>query len=162
MPSKVVETQNEKFSRLQEFMENNRTKPGALMQVLQEAQSIFGYLPLDVQKAVAFGLDIPVAEVYGVVTFYSFFSLEPKGENVVSICLGTACYVKGASAILEKVEKLLGIKAGQCTPDRKFSINACRCIGACGLAPVMTINDDVYGRLEVDEIPDIIKKYREA
>ncbi|MHB8961776.1 MAG: NADH-quinone oxidoreductase subunit NuoE family protein [Saccharofermentanales bacterium] len=162
MPSKVIETQDEKFSRLQLFIDNNKTKPGALMQVLQEAQNIFGYLPLDVQKAVAFGLDVPVAEVYGVVTFYSFFSLEPKGDNVVSVCLGTACYVKGASAILEKVEKLLGIKAGQCTADRRFSISACRCIGACGLAPVMTINDDVYGRLEVDEIPEILKKYKEA
>ncbi len=162
MASKTAETKSEKFQKLRLFIGENKSRPGSLMMVLQEAQSIFGYLPPDVQKEVAFGLGVPVAEVYGVATFYSFFSLEPKGDYVISVCLGTACYVKGASAVLEKLEKLLGIKAGQCTPDGRFSITACRCIGACGLAPVMTINDDVYGRLEADEIPEILKKYREA
>lgn len=162
MQNIAVETQDEKFKRLQLIIDSNKFKPESLLQVLQEAQNIFGYLPADVQKTVADGLGVSVADVYGVATFYSFFSLVPKGEYEISVCLGTACYVKGSSAILEKVEKILGIKAGQCTADRKFSITACRCVGACGLAPVMTINDDVYGRLEVDEISDILKKYREA
>ncbi|MDD2393696.1 MAG: NAD(P)H-dependent oxidoreductase subunit E [Eubacteriales bacterium] len=162
MPSHVTETQKEKFDKLDSFICQNKENPGSLIAVLQEAQNIFGYLPLEVQKKVATGLNIPVAEVYGVVTFYSFFTLEPKGEYEISVCLGTACYVKGSNLILDKIEKILGIKAGQCTDDGKFSINACRCIGACGLAPVITINQDVYGRLEPDEIPDILRKYREA
>jgi len=134
----------------------------ALMQVLQEAQGIYGYLPLEVQREVSRGLGISVAEVYGVVSFYSFFSLVPRGEYVVSVCLGTACYVKGAQSILEKVETELGIKAGECTKDEKYSINACRCIGACGLAPVIMVNEDVYGRLTADEIPAILAKYKEV
>jgi len=108
------------------------------------------------------GLGISVAEVYGVVSFYSFFSLVPRGEYVVSVCLGTACYVKGAQKILDKVETELGIKAGECTKDEKHSINACRCIGACGLAPVIMVNEDVYGRLTADEIPAILAKYKEV
>jgi len=162
MSDSEVITHNEKVEMLLEFIEENKNLQGALMLVLQKAQIIFGYLPLEVQKIVASGLDVSVAEVYGVVTFYSFFSLEPKGKYEISICLGTACYVKGAQLILEKIEKIIGIKAGQCSDDRKFSINACRCIGACGLAPVITINEDVYGRLEVDEIPGILAKYKEA
>ena len=162
MPSHVTETQKDKFDKLERFIIQHKDDQGSLIAVLQEAQNIFGYLPLEVQKKVAFGLNIPVAEVYGVVTFYSFFTLEPKGEYEISVCLGTACYVKGSSLILEKIEKVLGIKAGECTPDGKFSITACRCIGACGLAPVITVNQDVYGRLEPDEIPDILRKYREA
>ncbi len=133
----------------------------ALMQVLQEAQAIYGYLPLEVQREVAKGLGISVAEVYGVVSFYSFFSLVPRGDYVISVCLGTACYVKGAQKVLEKVETELGIKAGECTKDQKFSINACRCVGACGLAPVIMVNEDVYGRLTPDEIPAILAKYKE-
>ena len=144
---------------IQRFSKDGRK---ALMQVLQEAQNIYGYLPLPVQRTVALGLGVSVAEVYGVVSFYSFFSLTPKGEYVVSICMGTACYVKGSQAILDKIEKELGIKAGECSKDGKFSINACRCIGACGLAPVITINEDVYGRLSADEIPAILAKYKEA
>jgi NADP-reducing hydrogenase subunit HndA len=156
-------TRDEKFKKLEEIIENHK-KNGrkALMQILQEAQHIFGYLPLEVQREVARGAGISVAEVYGVISFYSFFSLNPKGENVVSVCLGTACYVRGAQAILEKVQTELGIKPGECTKDMKFSINACRCIGACGLAPVMMINEDVYGRLTADEIPAILQKYKEA
>jgi len=162
MSDKKVDSQEEKVEKLLLSIENHKDQKGALMQVLQEAQIIFGYLPLEVQKIVASGLGVSVAEVYGVVTFYSFFSLEPKGEYNISICLGTACYVKGASAILEKIEKNLGVKAGKCTKDRKFSVNVCRCIGACGLAPVITINEDVYGRLEPDELPGILAKYKEA
>lgn len=133
----------------------------ALMQVLQEAQSIYGYLPLSVQRDVSKGLGVSVAEIYGVVSFYSFFSLVPKGENVINICLGTACYVRGAQKILDKVEDNLGIKSGECTEDMKFSLSACRCVGACGLAPVVMINDDVYGRLTPDEVPSILAKYKE-
>ncbi len=133
----------------------------ALMQVLQEAQAIYGYLPLVVQREVSKGLGVSVAEIYGVVSFYSFFSLVPKGENVINICLGTACYVRGAQKILDKVEDNLGIKSGECTEDMKFSLSACRCVGACGLAPVVMINDDVYGRLTPDEVPSILAKYKE-
>ena len=156
-------THDEKFEKLGLVIERQK-KNGrkALMQVLQEAQNIFGYLPLEVQREVALGLGVSVAEVYGVVSFYSFFSTNPKGEYVVSVCLGTACYVKGSQAILDKVEEILGIKPGECTKDMKFSINACRCIGACGLAPVIMINEDVYGRLTADEIPAILAKYKEA
>ncbi|MDD3503309.1 MAG: NAD(P)H-dependent oxidoreductase subunit E [Eubacteriales bacterium] len=156
-------THDEKVQALDQVIQRHAANGRkALMQVLQEAQGIYGYLPLDVQRAVAFGLGVSVAEVYGVISFYSFFSLTPKGEYEISICMGTACYVKGSQAILEKVESEIGIKAGECTKDGRFSINACRCIGACGLAPVITINEDVYGRLTADEIPSILAKYKEA
>lgn len=137
-----------------------KDEPGALMPILQEAQDIYGYLPVEVQKDIAAGLDIPVSEVFGVVTFYSQFLLNPKGANPVNICLGTACYVKGAGKLMEKCEELLGISCGGLTSDLKFSLDATRCIGACGLAPVLTIGEDVYGRLEPNMLPDIIKKYR--
>lgn len=156
-------THDEKFKSLEQVINRHKSNGRkAMMQVLQEAQNIFGYLPLEVQREVALGLDVSVAEVYGVVSFYSFFSLNPKGEYVVSVCMGTACYVKGAQAILDKVQEGLGIKSGECTKDMKFSINPCRCLGCCGLAPVMMINDDVYGRLTPDEIPAILAKYKEA
>jgi NADH-quinone oxidoreductase E subunit len=134
----------------------------ALMATLQQAQEIYGYLPLPVQRKVADALEVSVAEVYGVISFYSFFSLKPKGENAISVCLGTACYVKGSQALLDKIEDVLGIKNGDVTKDGKFSISACRCVGACGLAPVIMVGDDVYGRLTPDEIPGIIAKYKEA
>jgi NADH:ubiquinone oxidoreductase subunit E len=134
----------------------------ALMASLQKAQGIYGYLPLVVQKKVAAALDVSVAEVYGVISFYSFFSLKPKGETVFTVCLGTACYVKGSQLLLDEIEKSIGIKSGDVTKDGKYSISACRCVGACGLAPVILVNDDVYGRLTPDEIPGIIAKYKEA
>jgi NADP-reducing hydrogenase subunit HndA len=156
-------THEEKMARIGEVVARyGASGRKALMQVLQEAQTIYGYLPLEVQRVVAEGLNVSVADVYGVVTFYSFFSTKPKGEYNVSVCLGTACYVKGSQAILDKVQEVLGIKDGECTPDMKFSINPCRCIGACGLAPVMMINEDVYGRLTPDQIPAILAKYKEA
>jgi len=130
------------------------------MPVLQKAQDIYGYLPVEVQKMIADGLDVPLEEVYGVATFYSQFSLNPKGEYKVSVCLGTACYVKGSGEVFDKLQQTLGIKGGECTPDGRFSLEACRCIGACGLAPVITINDDVYGRLTPDDIPGILEKYQ--
>lgn len=131
-----------------------------LMAVMQEAQEIYGYLPYEVQCIIAEGLDVPMEKVYGVATFYAQFSLSPKGKYNISVCLGTACYVKGAGEVLDKVCEILGIQSGECSADGKFSIEACRCIGACGLAPVMTINDDVYGRLTADMIPDILAKYQ--
>lgn len=133
---------------------------GALMPILQAAQGIYGYLPVEVQRIVAEGLNVPLEEVYGVATFYSQFTLVPKGEYRISVCLGTACYVKGSGAVFARLEKRLGIGNGECTPDGRFSLEACRCIGACGLAPVMTINDEVYGRLNVDDIDQILDKYR--
>ena len=132
---------------------------GSLMPILQKAQDIYGYLPIEVQTMVADECGIPLEKVYGVATFYSQFSLYPKGKYKISVCLGTACYVKGSGDIYEKLQQLLGIEGGQCTPDGKFSLDACRCIGACGLAPVLTINDDVYGRLTADEMADVLAKY---
>ena len=150
----------EQEDQLREIIAQYKGKPGATMPVLQAAQEIFGYLPEEVQIIIAEGLDIPLSEIYGVASFYAQFTLNPKGEHQISLCLGTACYVKGAGNILEELEKQLGIKAGSVTPDGKFSIDACRCIGACGLAPVMTIGSDVYGRLTVKEIGPILDKYR--
>ena len=130
-----------------------------LMAVMQEAQGIYGYLPYEVQAIIAEGLDVPLEKVYGVATFYAQFALSPKGRYNISVCLGTACYVKGSDKVLEKISEEIGIEPGECTDDAKFSLEACRGIGACGLAPVMTINDDVYGRLTPDEIPGILAKY---
>ena len=132
---------------------------GALIPVLHKAQEIYGYLPIEVQTMIAEGLEVPLAEVYGVVTFYTQFSLNPKGEYKIAVCLGTACYVKGSGDIIDKIKQILGIDVDGCTPDGKFSLEATRCIGACGLAPVLTINDDVYGRLVVDDVPGILEKY---
>ncbi len=146
--------------KLLDVIEKYKDDPGAVMPVLQEAEEIYGYLPLEVQTIIADKLNIPLEEVYGVSTFYSQFSLTPKGKYHISVCLGTACYVKGAGKILEKIQQNLGIGAEECTPDGKFSLTACRCIGACGLAPVLTINDDVYGRLLPEEVDGILAKYK--
>ena len=132
---------------------------GALMPILQKAQDIYGYLPIEVQTIISNEMNIPLKKIYGVVTFYSQFSLNPKGKYQISVCLGTACYVKGSGDIYNKLQEKLGIEGGGCTPDGKFSLEACRCIGACGLAPVITVNDEVYGRLTVDDVDDILKKY---
>lgn len=152
----------EQEAKLKESIARHLDDPGAVMPVLQEAQEIYGYLPIEVQTMVAEGLGVPVDEVYGVSTFYSQFALSPKGKYNISVCLGTACYVKGSGDVLNKLSEILGIEAEECTLDGNFSLTACRCIGACGLAPVMTVNDDVYGRLTVDEIPGIIEKYQKA
>lgn len=156
MPFKGTKEQEEKLLAV---IGNHKEEKGAIIQVLHEAQEIYGYLPIEVQKIIAAEMNIPLAEIYGIVTFYSQFSLNPKGEYQIGVCLGTACYVKGSGDILEKIKELLGIDVGECTPDGKFSIDATRCIGACGLAPVITINDDVYGRLSVADVEDILKKY---
>ena len=140
-------------------IEKYKAVPGGLMPVLQEAQGIYGYLPMEVQTMIADGLGISLSEVFGVATFYSQFSLTPKGEHRISVCLGTACYVKGADKILEAVEKHLGIKSGECTPDGLFSIDSCRCVGACGLAPVMMVDEDVYGKITPDQVAGILDAY---
>ena len=147
-------------AKLLEVIEKHKGEKGCLMPVMQQAQDIYGYLPIEVQTIIAKGLDISVEEVYGVSTFYSMFSLAPKGEYKISVCLGTACYVKGAQAVLDKICEIIGIGPDECTADGKFSIEACRCIGACGLAPVFTVNDEVYGRLDADDVPDILAKYQ--
>ncbi|MDP4120374.1 MAG: NAD(P)H-dependent oxidoreductase subunit E [Bacillota bacterium] len=152
---------SEQEQMLKEVIKKHIDDPGAIMPVLQEAQEIYGYLPYEVQVMVAEGLNKPLEEIYGVATFYSQFSLTPKGKYDISVCLGTACYVKGAGQIIDKITQIIGISADECTSDGKFSLNACRCIGACGLAPVMTINDDVYGRLEPSQIPEILAKYKD-
>ncbi len=150
----------ENFTKLNEAIEEFKEKKGALMPVLNEAQKIFGAIPLEVQKVISEKLSIPMAEIYGVVTFYSQFSLEPKGDYLIGVCLGTACYVKGAQAIVDRISKEIDVEVGGTSKDGKFSLEATRCIGACGLAPVITINEDVYGRLVESDVPDILKKYQ--
>ena len=151
----------EQEEQLKTWLVEHKDVPGIGLTALQKAQEIYGYVPLEVQTIVAEELGLPLQEIYGLSTFYSQFSLTPKGEYKVSVCLGTACYVKGAGNIYDKLQVMLGIQGGECTEDGKFSIEACRCIGACGLAPVLTINDDVYGRLtgDDDELKDILAKY---
>ena len=150
----------EQEAELKKVIAEYKDQKGALMPIMQHAQEIYGYLPIEVQTMIAEGLDIPLSEVYGVVSFYAQFALNPKGTYQISVCLGTACYVKGAGDILQAVEKKLGITSGGITPDGKFSLDACRCIGACGLAPVMMINDDVYGRLTPDQVAGILDSYQ--
>ena len=149
----------EQEAQLKAYIAEHKGEQGALMPVLQKAQEIYGYLPIEVQKMIALEMEIPIEKIYGVSTFYSQFTLAPKGKYRISVCLGTACYVKGSGDIYDKLCERLNIKDGECTPDGKFSVEACRCIGACGLAPVLTINDEVYGRLTVKDVDDILAKY---
>jgi len=149
----------EQEEQLKEVIAAHKGEKGAVIPVLHEAQNIYGYLPIEVQQIISEGLDVPLAEIYGIVTFYAQFSLNPKGKYNIGVCLGTACYVKGSGDILNKIKEILNIEVGECTPDGKFSLEATRCIGACGLAPVLTVNEDVYGRLVVDDVADILKKY---
>ena len=149
----------EQEAQLVEYISGIKHEKGCLMPVMQYAQGIYGYLPIEVQSIIARELGIPMEKVYGVATFYAQFSLVPKGEYTISVCLGTACYVKGSGDIFEKLSEKLGIKEGETTPDGKFSLVDCRCIGACGLAPVLTVNEDVYGRLTVDDVDTILAKY---
>ena len=132
-----------------------------LMHVMQEAQAIYGYLPFEVQEKIANGMNVPLEKVYGVATFYAQFALSPKGKYDISVCLGTACYVKGAQELLDELSAQLGIGAEECSPDGKYSLTACRCIGACGLAPVLTVNEDVYGKITAADIKGILAKYQD-
>lgn len=156
IPFKGTPEQEEK---LRAVIEANKNDKSRLMAVMQEAQEIYGYLPLEVQEIIAEGMEIPLEKVFGVASFYAQFSLSPKGKFNISVCLGTACYVKGAQHLLDSISENLGIGVDECTPDGKFSVEACRCIGACGLGPVLTVNDEVYGKLTPEDIPEIIAKY---
>lgn len=157
-------TKNEvDIAKLEEFRKivcEYKGKQGSLMTVLHKTQEYFGYIPYQAQVVISDELDIPVSEIYGVITFYSHFSLTPVGEKKVCVCMGTACYVKGSGNVLDAIERDLGIKAGETTEDGKFTIEATRCIGACGLAPVMSVNKDVHGRLNNEEAVNIIETYK--
>ena len=150
----------EQEQKLLEVIAAHKDTQGALISVLQQAQDIYGYLPIEVQKIIAEKMGVPLEEVYGVVSFYAQFSLNPKGKYKISVCLGTACYVKGSGDVFDRLSRTLGISSGECTPDGRFSLEACRCVGACGLAPVMTVNDEVYGRLVPDAIDGILADYQ--
>ena len=151
----------EQEAKLNELIAAHKGEEGCVMRVLQGAQEIYGYLPVEVQRMVALGLGVSMSEIYGVATFYSQFALNPKGKVAIAVCLGTACYVRGSGEIIDKVTEIIGIKAGETSSDGKYSLDATRCIGACGLAPVLTINDEVYGKLTVGQIPAILKKYQD-
>lgn len=156
------ELAREMYAELEKFIDELPEKRGALISVLHRAQAIFGYLPKEVQEFVGEKLNISTAQVYGVVSFYSFFTMEPKGKYPISVCLGTACYVRGADRVLDAFKNELGIDVGQTTPDGKFSLDALRCVGACGLAPVVLIGDKVYGRINsTDQVKEIIKEYQD-
>lgn len=149
----------EQETALTEVISKLKDTKGCLMPIMQKAQDIYGYLPIEVQTMISDQTGIPLEKIYGVATFYSQFALQPKGKYQVSVCLGTACYVKGSGDIFHKLEQLLGITNGECTPDGKFSLDSCRCVGACGLAPVLMVNGDVYGRLTADDVAGILAKY---
>jgi NADP-reducing hydrogenase subunit HndA len=155
----VCVCQSEKFKQLEQIIAEQKGQPGSLIPVMHDAQELFGHLPLEVQAAIAEGLDVPLADVYGVATFYSKFTLQPKGKFQINVCMGTACYVKGSQLILDKLAEMLQISVGETTADGIFSLDATRCIGACGLAPVMTVNNQVYGQLTVESAEKIIQEY---
>lgn len=155
---KVIIT-DEQNAEILKIIDKYKDDEGSLIPVLHEVQEYFGYLPIEVQQIISTGLGVPLAEIYGVVTFYAQFSTQPKGKYTVTVCLGTACYVKGSGKILEKFESILGVKAGEVSADGTFGIEACRCIGACGLAPVATVNGEVYGRLVQADVQGICDKY---
>ena len=148
---------NAQYRQLKEFIEKNRNVPGPLIQILHRAQKIFGYLPLEVQHFVARELDLPLAKVFGVITFYNFFRLDPIGDHIVNLCLGTACHVKGAADVGKALEKELGIKVGGTTADRFYTLSTARCFGACGLAPVLMLDDEVHGRLNPQKAVQILR-----
>lgn len=150
---------DEQAEQLKAVIDANKHDTSRLMAVMQQAQDIYGYLPMEVQQMIADGMGVPLEKVFGVASFYAQFSLSPKGQYNISVCLGTACYVKGAQAIIDGITEKLGIDVDECTADGKFSVAACRCIGACGLGPVLTVNDEVYGKLTPDDIPKILAKY---
>jgi NADH:ubiquinone oxidoreductase subunit E len=150
----------EQREKLNASIAKHRDEPGAIIPILQEAQDIYGYLPIEVQQAISDGTGVSMADIYGIVSFYAQFVLNPKGKVAISVCMGTACYVKGAQAILDRITEILGIKDGETSSDGKYSLGTARCIGACGLAPVFLVNDEVYGRIQKpEEVDDILKKY---
>ncbi|HHV60940.1 MAG TPA: NAD(P)H-dependent oxidoreductase subunit E [Clostridiaceae bacterium] len=152
-------TEEEKLERIAEVIEDYRHREGSLIQILHLAQGIYGYLPIHVQKFIAQRLNIPLSEVYGVVSFYSFFTTSKRGKYVIRVCLGTACYVRGGKKIVERLHEILGLDVGETTPDGKFTLEVMRCIGACSLAPAITINDTVYKQVNPDKLQQIIDLY---
>lgn len=161
MTSIKVKLKDSDVNKLKEVAKSFGNKPGELINVLHKAQDIFGYLPAEVQEVVAEELNVSVARVYGVVTFYSYFTMLPKGRYPISICTGTACYVRGAEKVLEEFKRILKVPVGETTPDGKFSITCLRCVGACGLAPVVMVGDKTYGRVTTDGVKNILKEYDE-
>lgn len=159
MEINIDNNETNQYKKLDTIIEKYEDTNGMLITILKDAQDIFGYLPMKVQSYISEQLDIPISTINGVVSFYSLFSEEPTGKYTIGVCLGTACYVKGASDIMEAIKEELGLDVGETTSNRMFTLKATRCIGACGLAPVITINDDVYGRLSPSDIPSIIHKY---
>lgn len=153
------ESAQQKYARISEIIEKYKNREGSLIQVLHMSQNIFGYLPLEVQRFIAEGMDKPLSEVSGVVTFYSFFSTEPRGKHTIRVCMGTACYVRGGKKIVDRLEEILGINIGGTTKDQKFTFEIARCIGACGLAPAMMIDDVVYKQVNPDKLEAILAKY---
>ncbi len=153
--------ERELFARLDEIIKDYRSKPGSLIPVLQLAQGLFGYLPERVLRHVATALNKPYSEVAGVVGFYAFFSTQPRGKHMIRVCLGTACYVRGGKQVLDAIKKSLGVDVGETTPDRVFTLEVARCFGACGLAPAISIDDEVHQRVKPARINDILNKYRE-
>lgn len=156
----IEESEKEKYAKIEQIINEYKDKEGSLIQILHLAQGIYGYLPLELQKFIADKLNKPLSEIYGVVTFYSYFSVKPKSKYTIRVCLGTACYVRGSKKIIDKLQELLGIGIGEITPDGKFSLEVTRCIGACGLAPVMTINDKVYKQVNPDKLKVLLKNYK--
>ena len=159
MSSIKIELRQEDVTKIKEICASFNKDPQELINILHSTQEHFGYLPAEVQEVIAAETGIPVAKIYGVVTFYSFFTMTPKGKHPISICMGTACYVRGAEKVLDEFKKVLGLQVGQTTKDGKFSLSSLRCVGACGLAPVVLIGDKTYGRVAPDDVRNIIKEY---
>ena len=155
----LAEFSQEQLAQVDEIVQKNREKPGALIPVLEDVQSALGYLPVAIQVKVAQGLNIPIADVYGVVSFYSFFTMEPKGRHSIRVCVGTACYVKGAQRLFEKLSSKLNVEKGGCTEDRRFSLETVRCLGVCGIAPVIVIDEEAHGLLEAKTVEKILDQY---
>ncbi|OPY92223.1 MAG: NADP-reducing hydrogenase subunit HndA [Syntrophaceae bacterium PtaU1.Bin231] len=155
----LKEFTSEQIQKLDAIVEKFKEKPGGLIPVLEEAQMVLEYLPIPVQKRIAKGLNLPLSRVYGVVTFYSFFTMTPRGRHTIRVCLGTACYVRGGKALAETVEKLYGIKEGETTADRRFTYESVRCLGACGLGPVIVVDDEVHGRMKPGKVKDVLNQY---
>lgn len=150
----------EELEKLDEIIEKYSGGPGYLIPALKEAQDMFGYLPMEVQRTLAQGLNIPASHIYGVVTFYSFFTITPRGRHTIRLCLGTACYVKGSKEMLENIIRGIGIDVGETTPDKRFSLEAVRCLGACGLAPVMLVGEDTHGNIQPKDTLSILEAYQ--
>lgn len=158
----MAKLQAHAIKQITEIVNRFKDEETPLMMVLEAIQTEYGYIPLEVQELVSKLMNIPVAEIYGVVTFYSFFSLTPKGKYVIGVCLGTACYVKGSQLIMDKFSEILGIKPGETTSDGLFTLDALRCIGACGIAPAISINGKVYPKMEVNKVGALIKEYHDS